>query len=227
MERKHVENIAEEKKEEEIDNVDEQGHGLRYGDLDDESSRVLTGFSVAEIDQLEDVLHSELQPPGEGKQGRPTTTLPNTHDRLLLLLHWLKFGDYFKKVALLFGISKTKAHDIIHEFLARVTPVLAAKFIRQYPRHEQVRNNWIPANFTEAPVIIDSTTQACTKPVGSFRDAKKFYSHKHNKYGIKSITAHAANGLVMFAKSGFPGSVSDVSIAKDPGVLPEVKSLVC
>ena len=86
----------------------------------------------------------------------------------------------------------------------------------------QVRSNWLQANFSYAPVIIDTTTQQCKRPIGSFHDAKVFYSHKHNKYGIKSFTAHAANGAAMLAKSGFPGSISDITIAKDEQVLPKV-----
>ncbi len=200
--------------------------GLRYADLDQDAAKVMTGFSVDEIDRLEALLHEQLQPIGQGRQGRPAVALPNTHDRLVLFLHWLKFGDYFKKIAMLFGLSKTKTHDIIHELLPRLSTVLTTLFVQPVSRSEQVRNNWLPPNFNYAPVIIDTTTQACTRPVGSFRDAKKYYSHKHNKYGIKSITAHSSNGGVMFLKSGYPGSIADVTVAKDPAVLPQVSEFI-
>ena len=56
------------------------GGGSGGGEFDDDSATLLTEFSLQDIDHLENLLHGELQPAGEGKQGMSSAVLPNTHD---------------------------------------------------------------------------------------------------------------------------------------------------
>ena len=106
----------------------------------------MTGFSVDELDRLESLLHAELQPVGQGRQGRPAVALPNTHDRLVL------FFDYFKKIAMLFGLSKTKTHNkIVHEVLPRPSAALTVLFVRPVTRSDQVKKKLAPTQLQPCP----------------------------------------------------------------------------
>ena len=124
-------------------------------DLNPDSAPILCGFTIAEFDQLEELFHIQLQPAGEGKQGRRVQRLVSTHDRLILLLHWLKFADNYTRIANTFGIARTTAFETLRYLVQAVSPVAKAAFI--HPASVAQQRGWRALPFPDALLVIDTT----------------------------------------------------------------------
>ena len=69
--------------------------------------------------------------------------------------------------------------------------------------HEaQKEANGLNSFFPHVSVILDTKAQQCTRPIGSFHDAEQYYSYKHHKHGIKTLTLTRNGGR---GNSGFQG----------------------
>jgi hypothetical protein len=62
---------------------------------------------------------------------------------------------------------------------------------------------------------MDATLQEIWTPLGTFEERKRFFSGKHKLYGLKSLTLHNRLGLLLVSWSGVPGSVHDLTIARE------------
>lgn len=62
---------------------------------------------------------------------------------------------------------------------------------------------------------MDATLQEIWTPLGTFDERKRFFSGKHKLYGLKSLTLHNRLGILLASWSGVPGSVHDLTIARE------------
>ena len=172
------------------------------------------------------VIESSIQFSNATQQGRTLCVLISSYYRLLLLLHWLKHGDSYQRIASPFGISKSHACDLLHLLLKNVSPLLSAAYIRIYNRAAQREKGWYFPRFPFAAAVLDVTSQPTTRPSGTFETSKLYFDGKQHCYAIKSLTVHAANGLLMLVHSGVPGSVHDFTIAKKQSLMPLVTTCI-
>ena len=167
-------------------------------------------------------LSDGLIPPGIGKRGRIPRKMMNPEDRLLLLLTWIRHGDKFIRLASLFGISRSYCYDLVMSILKSVAPVAKREFFVVRSHEYQSGRRMLSDQFPDVIAIVDTKVQQCTRPASSFHDAKLYYSFKHNKYGIKTLTVHAMNGAVMYVSDSVPASASDVTMLTSNTIAQEV-----
>ena len=201
---------------------EKEAQSVRFAELSDEEVRVMTGFSIEEFLRLEDILHLDLLPRSSGKKGAPAIRIPSLHDRLLLLLTWLRYGEPYRRLAATFDLARSTVFNTITSLLPNVSATIAAHFIVPRSHSEQMANGSLLASFPHVAAVADCTVQSICKPVGSFREVKKYYSVKHGCYGIKSFTVHSLDGQVMHIDSGEPAATSDVTMAKRDNTVSKV-----
>ena len=79
---------------------------------------------------------------------------------------------------LVFGISRTTAFTTIKDLLPLVSDALVALVIKRVTHEDQDMKNQLLPSFRNVTMIGDCTVQPCSKPSGSFKDAKLYYSKK-------------------------------------------------
>lgn len=62
---------------------------------------------------------------------------------------------------------------------------------------------------------MDVTFQSIWTPLGTYEERKRYYSGKHKQYGLKSQCIHDRTGKLIHCISGIPGSVHDLTIARE------------
>lgn len=173
---------------------------------DDKRCVVLTGFSCQEFSEL--LLLCENYIPiniGRGKQSKFTPA-----DKFLIVLCYLKHYETQAKLGETFGISKAQINRIISTTVPVITTVLYSTYVTTLAMNQQEYEE-----FPDTRFVMDVTIQKIWKPLGTFQERKQYYSGKHKLYGLKSLTLHYRNGLVLACWSGVPGAVHDSVIAND------------
>ena len=200
------------------DDGDQKVPGFGYAQLGDREIKALTGFTQPEFAELCHALQEGLAIPGLGKKGRRPKKMMQPEDRLLLALTWLRHAEQFRRLAAMFGLSKSQCYTLVMSTVKQLAPVAVSEYVTRVSHHAQSEAGELSHVFPQATIVIDSKTQACTRPVGSFHDAKRYFSHKHNKYGLKTLTIHSMNGRVVHISDTVPGSVADITLASSPEV---------
>ena len=194
---------------------------VRFNRLNNQEVKGLTGFSLQEFLTLSEIAQDVLLPMAFGKKGKPAKKLASSFDRLLLLT-WLRHAEEFRRLASTFGVSKSYCYALVMCALQHVTPLFSTCFIKKISHEEQKNANILHPLLPQVAALLDTKTQACTKPASSFHAAKVYSSYKHHKYGIKTLTLHALDGMCMFVSESEPASVADITMARKQGTINEV-----
>jgi hypothetical protein len=198
--------------EEELDEAEEELDPARvcWQNLngDDERCRVITGFSCDEFLELYEVCETALpQTLGRGRRSRV-----GKHDRLLLVLCYVKHYETKAKLQQTFLISKSQVQRHLDETIEAITPVLYERYVERI--YDIIGEDEEMAEFPEARYVLDATFQETWTPLGIYEERKRFFSGKHKAYGLKSQTLHNRRGFVLHCVAGVPGAVHDLTIAR-------------
>jgi DDE superfamily endonuclease/Helix-turn-helix of DDE superfamily endonuclease len=195
--------------------------------------RSLTGLNPAEFEALtadfQPAYHRhraaaaatrrERQPrrraPGAG--GRYALDLRH---RLLLTLVWLKVYPTYEVLGLLFGLDKGNALRNARDVLEVLDTMDDFPFDR--PPADRPKLDSLAAVMEAYPVVrlvIDSKEQRIYRPAGGHERQKPFYSGKKKAHTLKTQVAIAPTGVIESISPGVAGSVNDVRLLRETGLL--------
>ena len=173
---------------------------------DDKRCIILTGFTTQEFTELLRLCENDIPINiGRGKQSKFSQA-----DKFLVVLCYLKHYETQAKLGENFSISKAQINRIISTTIPVITTILYSKYATTLELDHQAYED-----FSDTLFVMDVTIQKIWKPLGNFQERKQFYSGKHKLYGLKSLTLHHRNGIVLACWSGVPGAVHDSVIAND------------
>jgi hypothetical protein len=178
--------------------------GTCVGDVD--RCRTLCGFTPAEFLEL----YAEVEDRLEENVGRGKRSKITKHDRLLMLLVFLKHYETNARLAQTFGISKGHVQKCITGTAETVLPTLWRCYIETLDIDEPERYD----EFAGVVAMMDVTVQPIWTPEGSYDEKKRYFSGKHKMYVLKSQCLHDRRGLVLSVVAAIPGAVHDVTIAQ-------------
>jgi len=130
--------------------------------------------------------------------GRGKKSILEPIDVFFLTLVLLTHNESFSKLSADYGVSDTVIDTQIRRALPGIRKALEAEFIRPIPKDEQALKRISFPLYPEMALVFDVTFQPRSKPVGSFKESKKYFYGKHSKHGFKVETAHAPSGVFMF-----------------------------
>jgi hypothetical protein len=166
----------------------------------------LCGFTPLEFlelfGELEDRLEEHV---GRGKRSKITK-----HDRLLMLLVFLKHYESNTRLAQTFGLSKSHVQKCVSSTAETVLPTLWRCYIETLDIDDPERYDEFPG----VVAMMDVTVQPIWVPEGAYDERKRYFSGKHKMYVMKSQCLHDRRGRVLSVVTGIAGAVHDVSIAQ-------------
>jgi len=142
--------------------------------------------------------------------GRGLRSKIGDHDRLLMVLCYLKHYETLDKMKETFQLSKTHLYRILDTTMNAITPILSEMFIEE----AEISTPDDTDDFPQARFVMDTTFQPIWTPLGTFEERKRFYSGKHKQYGLKSQCLHDRTGRLLHCVSGIPGAMHDLTIAR-------------
>jgi hypothetical protein len=194
----------------------------------------LTGLTPAEFEALYGTFAPAYQrrrvaadTTRRGRQPRrraPGAGHPHALDlrhRLLLALAWLKVYPTFEVLGLLFGLDKGNARRNLLEALEVLEGLDDFPFDRD-PRGRPARPRSVEAVMEAFPavrLVIDSKEQRVYRPGGPHERQKPYYSGKKKAHTLKTQLAVAPDGLIEALSADVPGSVNDVRLPRESGLL--------
>jgi hypothetical protein len=140
--------------------------------------------------------------------------------RLLLALVWLKVYPTFEVLGLLFGLDKGNARRNLLGVLEVLESLDDFPFDRPDgggpPRGSLAA---VLADFPAVRLVIDSKEQRVYRPGGGHAAQKPYYSGKKRCHTLKTQLAVALGGLIVSVSPPVPGSVNDVRLLRETGLL--------
>jgi IS5 family transposase len=149
---------------------------------------------------------------------------PHAHDlrhRLLLALVWLKVYPTFEVLGLLFSLDKGNARRNLLEVLEVLAGLDEFPFDHD-PKGRPARLRSVEAVMEAFPavrLVIDSKEQRVCRPGGPHERQKPYYSGKKKAHTLKVQLAVAPDGLIEALSADVPGSVNDVRLLRESGLL--------
>src|SRR5262245_60148664 len=150
---------------------------------------------------------------------------PRAHDvrgRLLLTLVWLKVYPTYEVLGLLFGLDKGNARRNVLDILEALDTFDDFPFDRPDgdPARRPLRSAAeVLAAFPQVRLIIDSKEQRVQRPGGPHERQKPYYSGKKKAHTLKTQLAVSPSGLIESVSPSVPGSVNDVRLVRETGLL--------
>lgn len=141
--------------------------------------------------------------------------------RLLLALVWLKVYPTFEVLGLFFGLDKGNARRNLLDVLEVLEGLDDFPFDRAPPDRpkQPQRLNAIMEAFPTVRLVIDSKEQRIERPGGGHAAQKPYYSGKKKAHTLKTQIAVAPDGRIEAISPGVPGSVNDVRLLRETGLL--------
>lgn len=142
-------------------------------------------------------------------------------DRLLLALVWLKVYPTFEVLGFFFGLEKGNARRNLLEVLEVLEGLDEFPFDRD-PKDRPARPRSLEAVMEAFPMVrlvIDSKEQRIQRPGGGYQAQKPFYSGKKKAHTLKTQLGVAPDGLIEALTPDVPGSVNDVRLLRESGLL--------
>lgn len=174
---------------------------------DDDRLKVITGLNCEKFLEIYELVEDALPV----KTGRGRRSKVSKHDRLLMTLCYLKHYETLDKMKETFQISKSHLHNILESTIEIISPLLYAHFVEEAEAAVPEEDD----DFPDARYVMDVTFQPIWTPLGTYEERKRFYSGKHKQYGLKSQCIHGRSGKLVHCMSGIPGSVHDLTIARN------------
>lgn len=194
----------------------------------------LTGLRPDEFEAL----HADLEPAYHARRAAAETTrrdgLPRrrkagaggryAHDlrhRLLMALVWLKVYPTYEVLGLLFALHKRNARLNVRDILEALEGLGDFPFDRpdQGGRRPAGTLAAVMAAFPAVRLVIDSREQRIRRPGGPHERQRPYYSGKKRAHTLKTQLAVAPCGLIESVSASVPGSVNDVRLARESGLL--------
>lgn len=150
---------------------------------------------------------------------------PHAHDlpgRLLLALVWLKVYPTYEVLGLLFGLDKGNARRNVLDILEALDTFDDFPFDRpdadpaRRPRRSVAE---VMAAFPAVRLVIDSKEQRVQRPGGPHERQKPYYSGKKRTHTLKTQLAVSPSGYIESVSPSVPGSVNDVRLLRETGLL--------
>ena len=139
-------------------------------------------------------------------------------DEFLLTLIRLRRGYDNEMLSSMFAMSASQASKIFLSWVCYLDQVLAP--LIQYPSKEMVADN-LPDCFEAFPntrVILDCFEIQIQKPKRPAAQRQTWSNYKHNNT-IKVLVGIMPSGAITFVSDSYAGSISDVEIVKESGLL--------
>ena len=155
--------------------------------------------------------------PGAGR--RHAHDLPG---RLLLALVWLKVYPTYEVLGLLFGLDKGNARRNLLDILEALDGFDDFPFDRpdrDPARRPQRSAREVMAAFPEVRLVIDAKEQRLQRPGGPHERQKPYYSGKRRAHTLKTQLAVSPSGRIESVSPSTPGSVNDVRLLRETGLL--------
>ena len=162
---------------------------------------------------------------GAPRRRAPGAGHPHAHDlpgRLLLALVWLKVYPTYEVLGLLFGLDKGNARRNVLDILEALDTFDDFPFDR--PDADPARRPRrcvaeVMADFPDVRLVIDSKEQRVQRPGGPHERQKPFYSGKKRTHTLKTQLAVSPSGRIESVSPSVPGSVNDVRLLRETGLL--------
>lgn len=161
--------------------------------------------------------HLEIQREKENQKVRINSSgggrkeLLSIPQEICLCLFYFRQIPTFEILGMLFGVSKSKAHNTFHYWRKILREILPSSLI------EQVNNQEgdlaiVQEILTNFKLIVDSLEQPIDRPSGN-EEQKKFYSGKKKQHTLKSQIVSMPNGKdIVDVIIGFPGPTADINL---------------
>jgi hypothetical protein len=195
--------------------------------------RSLTGLSPSQFEDLYAVFapayaRHPVRALATRRAGRPRRRAPGAgrrhtldlRQRLLLTLVWLKVYPTYEVLGLLFGLHKRNAQLNARD-VAEVLETLDDFPFDGRPEG-RARLGTLQALLDAFPgvrLVIDSKEQRVYRPGGPHERQKPFYSGKKRAHTLKTQLGVRADGLIVALSPAVPGSVNDVRLLRQTGLL--------
>ena len=153
--------------------------------------------------------------PGAG--GRYACDLPH---RLLMALVWLKVYPTYEVLGFLFDLHKRNAQLNVRDVLEVLEQLDDFPFDRPARDRKPLSSvQEVMEAFPQVRLVIDSKEQRVYRPGGRFQRQKPYYSGKKKTHTHKVQLGVSPNGLIASLSAPVPGSVNDVRLLRETGLL--------
>lgn len=191
----------------------------------------LTGLSVSEFDALcrewihadsvarASATHTREDPrPRQRAAGAGRKWCLDAPTRLVAALVWLRLYPTWEVLGFLFGVEESATRRSTKDVLMRLES-MATFPLEERPKRKQGRSlvKLVQACPT-VEVIIDSHEQKIRRPKG-WDEQKPYYSGKKKTHTLKNQATVSLDGRVQAISESVPGSVSDMTLLKESGVV--------
>jgi hypothetical protein len=196
-----------------IDNLeeDENPSEVSWSNLitNEDRCKLLTGFSPNEFLTIYDIVSDNI----EQNIGRGPRSKISKHDKLVMVLCYLKHYETIDKMKDTFSISRSHLHNILMTTINSISPVLYDYYVENLNERIEDEDNEIL--YPNAKYVIDVTFQSIWTPTGTYDEKKQFFSGKHKLYGLKSQCIHDRKGRVVHTVAGERGAMHDLTICRE------------
>jgi len=144
------------------------------------------------------------------------------HGRLLLTLVWLKVYPTYEVLGLLFGLDKGNARRDLLDILEALDTFDDFPFDRPDDDPTRAKRRSVAAvmaDFPQVRLVIDSKEQRVQRPGGPHERQKPYYSGKKRAHTLKTQLAVSPAGLIESVSPSVVGSVNDVRLLRETGLL--------
>jgi DDE superfamily endonuclease/Helix-turn-helix of DDE superfamily endonuclease len=140
--------------------------------------------------------------------------------RLLLALVWLKVYPTYEVLGLLFGLDKGNALRNARDVLEVLETLDDFPFDRPPAGRPKLRSlTAVMEAYPAVRLVIDSKEQRIYRPGGGHERQKPFYSGKKKAHTLKTQVAIDPQGVIEAISPGMPGSINDVRLLRETGLL--------
>jgi hypothetical protein len=141
--------------------------------------------------------------------------------RLLMALVWLKVYPTYEVLGVLFGLHKRNAQLNVRDILEALEALDDFPFDRPDGGGRPPRGSLsvVLADFPAVRLVIDSKEQRAYRPGGGHAAQKPYYSGKKGAHTLKTQLAVTLWGLIESVSPPVPGSVNDVRLLRETGLL--------
>ena len=140
--------------------------------------------------------------------------------RLLMALVWLKVYPTYEVLGLLFGLHKGNAFRDVRDVLEVLETLDDFPFDRPSCHRRPLGSvAAVLQAFPAVRLVIDSKEQRIYRPGGGHARQKPYYSGKKKAHTLKTQVAILPTGLIVSVSPGVPGSVNDVRLLRETGLL--------
>jgi DDE superfamily endonuclease/Helix-turn-helix of DDE superfamily endonuclease len=140
-------------------------------------------------------------------------------DVVLLVLRKIRLNESFDILADNFGVSKSHASRVFHQFAVKIADALCELII--WPSKETV-NRYLPtafqARYSNVQSIIDCFEIEIEKPTAAVNQALTWSDYKKCNTA-KYLVSCTPDGLINFVSKGFGGRVSDMILLENTNYL--------